>query len=450
MSFLRRISGKAQKRVVVLGLDGVSRQQLLTLCEDGHLPGIQKIIANSDLSEFSSAVSSMLPVTWTSCFTGVNPAVHGLFGYMERRRNAYGVYFPNGSQIASTSVWEECASAGKTIVSVNVPYTYPARKIKGVMVSGLDSLDFNKAVYPTAVGEALEKTGYRVDVDFSGLSGDRGKTYAALEHVLSKRGEAVRYLFKRVDWRLFICVFTGAGHLNRSLYNDYHDKRSACHKRFIAYFKKLDALVREIDDTLPADTELMLISTQSTVPAERMVNLNAWLVHQGLLVLKNSGKFSFDDINPEKTKVFALDGGRLYINCKGTMPGGCVNPGREYDKLRNFLIESLLTLVDDATGTPFISAIYRKEDVYHGPFMDRAPDLILAGISGYELNGEMSVGDVFANAAREGVPSGADTFFCLKGLRSLVSKPGIYDVFPTLLEILGIPLTKKIDGVSIF
>lgn len=450
MNILSRIGKQPQKRAVLIGLDGVSCEQLQKLCDLGHLPRIRRIFNSSQISEISQNPPSVSPVSWTNCFTGVNPATHGLFGYMERRRKSYDVYFPNCSQLNASAVWDEVSFAGKTAVSINVPYTYPVGEIRGVLISGFDSLDFNKAVYPVPVGRALEKAGYRVDVDLNLFNSGRERFYADFEYVLDKRCEAVRYLFKRVDWQLFICVLTGTGRLNRYLYHDYMDSASPFHQRFIDYFKKIDGLIGDIDDHLPGDAELIIMSDHATVPVKREVSLNAWLMSRGLLTLKSENHRSFDDIDPFNTKAFALDNGRIYINRNEIMPDGCVASGRAYEKLRNTLIEALLTCTDEAIGTPFISAIYRKEDIYSGPFKDRAPDLVLEGISGYEFNGDMISGPVFSAPKHEGCPSGQGSFFCMKGFKTLHSKPAIFDIYPTILEIMGIPVKRELDGVSIF
>jgi len=428
----------------VIGLDGVPYHQIMDLSGKGLIPNISKIMQDGLTCEMSSSTPSVSPVSWTTCITGVNPAKHGIFGSMERRRESYGIYFPNGLQVASPAIWDLLTAAGKTSVSVNVPHTYPAKEINGVLISGPVSLDFKKSIYPDQIYSALEQTGYRIDVDFNEFSKDRSVFYNALLSMLKKRRETFNYLMDRVGWDFFIGVITGTGRLNRYLWSDYINQSSEYHEQFIGYFKEVDALVGEIAGKIADDTDFILMSDRGMTTSKRDVYLNTWLKNEGLLKLKEGENATFDDIDPAETKVFALDSGRIYINLKGIMPSGCVEPGREYDRLRKNLIEGFLTLKDDSIGTPFISSISRKEDIFQGPLVDRAPDLVLEGISGYDLRSELDQDSVFGEGRHEGVTTGHDAFFSMKGLDTLKSKPRIIDLFPTILSILDTPCIDKI------
>jgi len=230
---------KPRRRVALIGLDGVSYDQIIDLSSNGLLPNITKLMEEGSLSRMKTSSPSISPVSWTSCITGVNPASHGMFGYMDRRRESYGIYFPNALQIVSSQIWDYVTAANKTTVAVNVPQTYPAKEIKGVLISGFVSLDFKKSVFPEQICSALEQIDYRTDVDLNEHSNDRNTIYAELLYMLKKRSETFNYLMDRVDWDLFVGVITGTGRANRYLWNDYADAGSECHADFIHYFKRL-------------------------------------------------------------------------------------------------------------------------------------------------------------------------------------------------------------------
>jgi predicted AlkP superfamily phosphohydrolase/phosphomutase len=48
-------------------------------------------------------------------------------------------------------------------------------------------------------------------------------------------------------------------------------------------------------------------------------------------------------------------------------PGGAVSPGKEYEEVRNFIMNELLHLADK-NGRLLIDRVYRKEEIYHGKF----------------------------------------------------------------------------------
>jgi predicted AlkP superfamily phosphohydrolase/phosphomutase len=54
-----------------------------------------------------------------------------------------------------------------------------------------------------------------------------------------------------------------------------------------------------------------------------------------------------------------------------------VEPGQEYERLRDRLIEELGELRAPATGNKLVRRTYRREELMAGPFLDEAPDLLI-------------------------------------------------------------------------
>jgi predicted AlkP superfamily phosphohydrolase/phosphomutase len=131
------------------------------------------------------------------------------------------------------------------------------------------------------------------------------------------------------------------------------------------------------------------------------------------------------------------------------MPDGCVETGDEYNSLRESLIEGLSTLKDDSTGMSIINSIAKKEDLYQGSLLERAPDLILEGVPGYELSSDIDKDCLLGKGRYEGVPTSQDAFLCMRGFDASKSNPGLIDISPTILDLLNIPVDKKIEGRSI-
>ncbi|MEI6126439.1 MAG: alkaline phosphatase family protein, partial [Pseudomonadota bacterium] len=128
-------------RVAIIGLDGVPYRMIKDLSARGVIPNITALLEDGFACEMESSMPPVAPVAWTTFMTGVNPAKHGIFGFMDRRRESYGIYFPNASQINSPTLWDILTREGRKTVAINIPQTYPARETNGIIISGFPALD---------------------------------------------------------------------------------------------------------------------------------------------------------------------------------------------------------------------------------------------------------------------------------------------------------------------
>jgi predicted AlkP superfamily phosphohydrolase/phosphomutase len=67
----------------------------------------------------------------------------------------------------------------------------------------------------------------------------------------------------------------------------------------------------------------------------------------------------------------------IYVNLKGREPEGIVEPGAEYEAVRDEIERLAYEFRDPRTGRKLIGQVLRREEVYSGPYLERAPDLIL-------------------------------------------------------------------------
>ncbi len=152
----------------------------------------------------------------------------------------------------------------------------------------------------------------------------------------------------------------------------------------------------------------------------------------------------------ERTLAYCPDEASLYLNLKGRDPQGVVEPGPEAEALLEKLIAGLRSIPDPNTGKPVRVLLYRKEEIYSGPFLKDAPDLIVA-MDDYttEVMAELGSGALFVPSSfRSGTHN-------LKGLliargpnikRGIELDAGIMDIAPTIEYLMGVPVPEDSDG----
>jgi predicted AlkP superfamily phosphohydrolase/phosphomutase len=83
-------------------------------------------------------------------------------------------------------------------------------------------------------------------------------------------------------------------------------------------------------------------------------------------------------IDWSQTHAYAMGaGGNIFINLRGREPEGIVNPGEEYEALRQRIAAQLLELRSPASGERIVARVYRREELFSGPYLDQAPDLLV-------------------------------------------------------------------------
>jgi predicted AlkP superfamily phosphohydrolase/phosphomutase len=162
---LGRLFRKRKKKVVVLGIDGVPCSLLKRFIKKGIMPNLSQLVQEGTLAEMTASIPEVSSTSWTTFMTGVNPGRHGIYGFMELEKDSYKWRFPNFDDIKSETLWAIADKNNKKSIVLNVPSTYPARKLNGILTAGFVALDLKKATYPESAYEYLKSIGYRMDVD---------------------------------------------------------------------------------------------------------------------------------------------------------------------------------------------------------------------------------------------------------------------------------------------
>jgi predicted AlkP superfamily phosphohydrolase/phosphomutase len=150
------------------------------------------------------------------------------------------------------------------------------------------------------------------------------------------------------------------------------------------------------------------------------------------------------------SRAYALDPGRLFLNVKGREPEGCIEPGVEYERVRDELAEAVLGITDPQTGAPMVAQVFRREELYAGPHAERGADLVLEMHDGWDAKGAFGKADVAAKGpALTGMHTTPDAFLYVSGVESFDRRPHMQDLAPTLCALLGAPVPPDMDGTPV-
>jgi predicted AlkP superfamily phosphohydrolase/phosphomutase len=452
MGILDKIRRKAsdKRRVFLLGLDGTPYGLMQDLFSKGILKNLSEIAARGSLLKMSTTVPDVSSVAWTTFMTGVNPGRHGIFGFVDLKPGTYSTYFPNSAHVRSPCLWNLLGKEGRRSVIVNMPSTYPAQEINGALIAGFVAIDLEKATYPKSLVPWLKEIGYRLDVDAAKAREKPDQFFGDLNISLEKGEETFRKLMREEDWGFFAAIVTGTDRLHHFFWQAYEDESSPYHSAFIEYYRKVDAMAGRLYEALNGEASFLALSDHGFGRLERDLYVNRWLEENGFLRFSGQKRDSVSEMDPEKTRAFCMDPGRIYVNLKRRFPAGTVLPGKEYEALLEELAQGLSSIPFETPGGhpgKAIRRIYRRDEIFQGPFVTSAPDLVLIGEPGNNLKGATGRTQVFdTQGPFTGMHTQDDAFFLSDRPAENPGSPHILDAAKTVLTLVGSQSAGSIEG----
>ncbi len=454
MGFLDKVRKRrsARPRVFILGLDGTPYGLMQDLFAKGVLKNLAEISGKGSLHPMATTIPEVSSVAWTTFMTGVNPGRHGVFGFVDLKPGTYANYFPNATHVRSPCLWNLLGKSGKRSIIVNMPSTYPAQEFNGTLIAGFVAIDLERATHPKSLVPWLKQIDYRLDVDAALARKDKEKFIEDLHVSLDNREQAFHKLMTEEPWDLFAAIVTGTDRLHHFFWDAYEDPGNPYHSAFLDYYRKVDALAGRLYESLGGDATFLALSDHGFGRLRRDVYINRWLEEQGYLKFRSGEResTSIEDIDPEKTRAFCMDPGRIYLNVKRRFPGGSVLPGKASDDLLRELEERLGGLCFQADGgpaEPVLRRVYRKEELYQGPFLSSAPDLILLAHPGNNLRGAAGRECVFdLEGPFTGMHTQDDAFFLCDRPTSETESLHILDVTKTAASLLDSNAAASMEG----
>ncbi|MBD3349242.1 MAG: sulfatase-like hydrolase/transferase [Candidatus Eisenbacteria bacterium] len=150
-------TGPVDRKVLVLGIDGLEWDIMGPMMETGRLPNFSRLVAEGAWGELRSLEYLESPMIWTSISTGKLPAKHGIMGFTAKGGGRGGVVITADAREART-VWDILGEKGRTVGVTNWLVTWPAEPVNGYLVSDYIKFDWR------GVGRKQEDTTYPPDL----------------------------------------------------------------------------------------------------------------------------------------------------------------------------------------------------------------------------------------------------------------------------------------------
>jgi len=225
-------------------------------------------------------------------------------------------------------------------------------------------------------------------------------------------------------------------------------------------YEQADAVVGKVLGELNERDALFVMSDHGFKSFRRGVNLNAWLLEEGYLSLKEGTTGETEwlrDVDWENTRAYAIGLGGLYLNVKGRESKGIVEES-QVQALKEELIGKLTGLLDKATGDIAIARALDTAAVNPGPYAKVGPDITIGYGVGYRASWSAAQGQVMGPVIEDNVRRWSGdhcvdpelvpgVLFCN---RKLVDRAtSIKDIAPTVLTLFGVRSPSYVEGHSL-
>jgi predicted AlkP superfamily phosphohydrolase/phosphomutase len=485
-------------KVVVIGLDGADWRILQPYLDQGMMPNLAQLIEAGIHGDLRSTIPTNSSVAWNTFMTGRNPGKHGVYDFTQRApydpTRMVGV---NSRSRRCETFYDTLARHERRVGAINVPITYPPFPVNGFMIAGMIVQEGKPYTYPESLAAEL-------DAQVGGFPVNRirwrfmlGKLEELLDEAIvitQQRVRVLEYLIDRKEWDVLIHVFVAPDRLQHPLMHiidpqhPRYDRALAqrLSPKLQAVFQVLDDMIGRVHKLIGDEATLIIISDHGFRSVHKAIHVRAVLAREGLLKAAQNQRMSMSQIarrslrwlppgakralagivpngrrpvgSPEEMAnldwsqtqayVTTMTSQAVYANLAGREPSGTVTPAAS-ERLLDDIQALLLAERDPSNGQPIIEAALRAKEIYHGPYADQGPDLLLIPAPGYAFakgaKGHLQPYDWFTgDHALDGIFVAAGP-----GLKrgATISNAGLIDLAPTILYLAGVPISPDMDGV---
>jgi predicted AlkP superfamily phosphohydrolase/phosphomutase len=460
-------------KTLVVGLEGLSPELTFRWAQEGALPTLKQFIERGTRGKLESVPNLDLVSAWVSFAFGLEPGRHGVFSLRDLTlRSLYGDT-ADVNDWHGEAFWDRLVNLGYSVGLINVPLAdLGGVTAEEVNISGCWDQGFF----------------YRLEMEVSRMvsRGQWDRAARAVTESLEAQRELVMRFLKKNSPDFLVIVFTAAEIAQRFFWRFFDPK--ACgiklpeNSELVPLIKKvycrLDTVLSEVIEMTSPETVAVISSRGYGVNQRGAECLPGWLENVGLLrtrvqrgdlwcrliggrtagtnfggwrpMLKSEAVLK--DLDWSRTKAYSVGTDEIYINLEGREPGGIV-PESHYEDLCETIVDLLKQTVDPVTKESVVSHVVLGRDVYDGPFVYRAPDVLIRWRGERMLNGLEIPGCKPVYARGSPIITGSSRQYGIflavgSGIRKgfEITSARITDLSATFLHLLGEEVPTYMEG----
>jgi predicted AlkP superfamily phosphohydrolase/phosphomutase len=394
--------------VMVIGLDSAAPALVFEQWWN-DLPNLRALTQGGIWGELASTHPPITVPAWSSMMSGLDPGELGFYGFRNRKDHSYNGYtIANSSVVQAERVWDLLSNAGKRIILLGVPQTFPVKPVNGCVVADfLTPSTKHDYTYPAELKAEIERVadGYVLDID-NFRTPDKEHLLRRIYAKTEKHFKLAKHLASTRSWDFFMMVEMGVDRIQHGFWS-FCD---AGHRKYRSgnpfentlkdYYRYVDKEIGELLSLVPRDTVVLVVSDHGAKKMDGGICINEWLIREGYLKVheypSQPKRFEELAVDWDHTVAWGEGGyhGRLFLNLRGREPKGIISPG-DYEKVRQELIDKIVA-IEDPDGNNIGSRAYTPEMIYRNPIRGIPPDLtVYFGDLAWRSVGSLGLNDIY-------------------------------------------------------
>ncbi len=489
------------KQCLFIGIDGGDWQILDLLIEKGYLSNLAKLKQKGVAGQLNSTIPELTAPAWSSFLTGVNPGKHGIFFWQTPWREEQKRELLTNKNIQTPQLPQILSEADIKVGLLNVPFSYPVKKVNGYQVAGMLTPVLDKrSVYPKSILADLEKLNYRIGSSLSQTENKKEllKFFNQLKREIQIRVDTFLRLNEKFQPQFKGIVFVGIDRVNHLIYrllynwakNEKKDPENELVKKGLKVYQTVDQAIGKLVKEYPKSFTV-IVSDHGFRAINKKVNFNRLLVQKGWIKPKLQTKIIYQlyRLFPKKLlsrnlrfKVreffnFAEPGGKdndynyirghllkdrkrakvIDITESKLIPGKTSEQGIYLldGTIKNEVIAFLEQLKDPQTDEFIVEKVEGRDNIYWGEAVKRAPDIVFRTQDKYYQYSPLLLNQPLISNCTSflGGKHRYKGIFLVKPIQNTKKdnyktrgEANIWDVLPTILNYFNIKKPDYMDG----
>lgn len=475
---LKRLLGRRphDRKVMVIGLDCAAPELVFDKYRE-ELPTFRQLYQQGAYGELESCIPAITVPAWSSMMSSKDPGTLGIYGFRNRRDYSYdNMFIATNSYVREPRVWDIASEAGKQVITVGVPQTFPIKPVNGITISSFLTPSLESGfTWPESLAQQVLSLAPNYQVDVRNFrTPDKDWLLQQIWDMTEARFTVLNHLMDNEPWDYFMWVEMGVDRIHHGMWSFMdpghrrYEPGNKYENSIKDYYQLIDAQLKTMLSKIDDDTVVLVISDHGGKKMDGGICVNEWLWRNGYLALHEdppqdrfdeNGRrlltpFTKVEVDWENTLAWGSGGyyGRVFLNVEGREPQGKVKL-QDYERVRDELKERFEAL-PGPDGSDIGTVVYKPQEIYH-KVRNIAPDLIVYwGNLDWRSVGSFGHGGVYtfendtgpddANHAMNGMfilydPRQPD------GGREITGKQ-LMDVAPTLLDLMGVKAPLDMQG----